>query len=1004
MKRFLVTLIVIILAVSVGFGVFYLVRDNEVISLKTASLYKDVEEGFEISLDMENPNSYTTVEVISSDESVVKVEDSVVDRKNGLATGTFKALKGGNARITFKTNNAKFRNITCDVVVCDGSDAYPFRIDTAEELQSIGYSETYTSDKSYALNENIDLGTLDATFKPLPSFTGVFDGNGYTINNLTIKDSSIGRIGLFQEVGMAGVVKNVKFDGALIETNASTTFAGVVAGENKGIIKLVEVISANLKNTNVDAVVGTIAGSNTSTNTKVERQIARIDRTSANVIINSEDANAKGVVGGIVGQNLGGVVINSYAKGNAYVKEVTAFGGIIGENRYLAISGSGTGYSGDLGANVKDCYSIVNITSTTAGEIGQIIGINAGDNNKIVGNHYIIDDVNSIKGVGSLSDDFIYGVNITQKGTKGITSQELKEGITSLESYKYYEKEIKYNPSEGTAQLVEKEGVEPLTYTWQLSVWKIDSTINNGYPVLNFLDEYVDDNFDNTAVGDLITTIQGLNKIRDDLSGTYFINANIDLTEAGEWTPIGTKNQPFEGQVYVLDNYKLYNLTIASTVIDDGYAGFFGVLGSSAYIQDMTIENVNLTANNSYVGAIAGLNNGTINNAQVINGSINALVSAGGVVGENKGTIIDATVNSDSSLTIKALNNSKQTNVGGVAGFNSESIISSKKTNSVTGNVKITSDSNACLGGIVGHNTGKIENVKVELTRDPEGYGVITSSTGLAGGVAGYSTGVVNKAYVSATIGASTSSESNVAGVVGKLMAKKAMAITQAVVENSYITGYYSAGVVAVVNTEYALNLSVTQPKGDFNGNVKISNTIDYINDVTIREVAVEDTVTIKGSTTGGFIAYMTKGMLADGYTKANLTGTNNAGIVYSIGFNSSSKEGGVIFDVYSACTSANGGYAVSSSQIHKSWKLLGWFTDESDRSVGIIFDYHYVSRDNLSNPDTSAPLGIGYSNQGRNESTLKDASTWGFLSTSVWSVDAGSYPKLKNCEIVKEM
>ena len=113
MKKFLVTLIVIILAVSIGFGVFYLVRDDEVISLKTASLFKDVGEKFEVSLDMKNANSYTTVQVSTSDEGVVKLSDSKVSKKNGKATGSFEAIKGGNAKITFKTNNAKFRNITC---------------------------------------------------------------------------------------------------------------------------------------------------------------------------------------------------------------------------------------------------------------------------------------------------------------------------------------------------------------------------------------------------------------------------------------------------------------------------------------------------------------------------------------------------------------------------------------------------------------------------------------------------------------------------------------------------------------------------------------------------------------------------------------------------------------------------------------------------------------------------------------------------------------------------
>ena len=201
----------------------------------------------------------------------------------------------------------------------------------------------------------------------------------------------------------------------------------------------------------------------------------------------------------------------------------------------------------------------------------------------------------------------------------------------------------------------------------------------------------------------------------------------------------------------------------------------------------------------------------------------------------------------------------------------------------------------------------------------------------------------------------------------------------------------------------YSVSLSVKQGNWDVNGNVYISNSINYETDVTIREVAVESDVTVAGDTTGGFVTDMTKGMLADGYTKAKLSGSNNAGFVYSIGFNKSSNEGGVMFDVYSACSVTGGSsYAVSSSQIHNCWKLIGFISqDAEDRSVGVIFDYYYLSRSNMKNPETPAPFGS--KNQGRSESTLKSASTWTFLS-NVWETNEGSYPEIKNCEIVKEM
>ena len=67
MKKFLVYLLVIVLTVSVGFGIFYLVRDNEIISISSASIYKDAGESFTLDIDHQNKKSYTEITVTSSE-------------------------------------------------------------------------------------------------------------------------------------------------------------------------------------------------------------------------------------------------------------------------------------------------------------------------------------------------------------------------------------------------------------------------------------------------------------------------------------------------------------------------------------------------------------------------------------------------------------------------------------------------------------------------------------------------------------------------------------------------------------------------------------------------------------------------------------------------------------------------------------------------------------------------------------------------------------------------
>ena len=64
------------MTVSLGFAIFYLVRDNEVISISSASIYKDVGQKFSIDIDHRNPKKSTTIEISTSDAAIVSYNDS----------------------------------------------------------------------------------------------------------------------------------------------------------------------------------------------------------------------------------------------------------------------------------------------------------------------------------------------------------------------------------------------------------------------------------------------------------------------------------------------------------------------------------------------------------------------------------------------------------------------------------------------------------------------------------------------------------------------------------------------------------------------------------------------------------------------------------------------------------------------------------------------------------------------------------------------------------------
>ena len=253
MKKFLVYLLVIVIVVSAGFAVFFLVRDNEVISISNASLYQDVGDTFTIDVNHKNKKSSTTINITSSDDTIVSY-----NKKDNQ----FVAKNGGVARINFRTTNAKFRNLWCDVIVGDGTAENPFYISTAEQLFAIGRGEAtsvsgvfkggegyelYESDKYYKLVGNIDASSVNNGYWiPLANFNGRIDGNGLTISNINIDSSksevATDNVGFVSTLGSNGAIYNVKFE----NFTAKGTYDnfGVVAGINYGDIERVEVKNA----------------------------------------------------------------------------------------------------------------------------------------------------------------------------------------------------------------------------------------------------------------------------------------------------------------------------------------------------------------------------------------------------------------------------------------------------------------------------------------------------------------------------------------------------------------------------------------------------------------------------------------------------------------------------------------------------------------------------------------------------------------------------------------
>lgn len=251
-----------------------------------------------------------------------------------------------------------------------GTAEDPYIITTEDELNSIGkYDNAY-----FKLGNSIEITGKLFTAE---SFSGILDGNGYSINNLDkplISENS-------------GTIRNLNIN-ANFNIDAGSNL-GVIANKNIGTISDIKV-SGNLNlngiviNPNLQPTIGGIAGEN--------QPSGIIERVSfeGNLALNMP-ANG-GMIGGIVGLN-SGTIKNSYSKGRIDISQnnsgtfIANIGGLIGRHKYM---GAGT--------TLRNSYSIMELNYTGSNETVKTIGSLVGSilNSGPVTDSYGIDTYNPI--------------------------------------------------------------------------------------------------------------------------------------------------------------------------------------------------------------------------------------------------------------------------------------------------------------------------------------------------------------------------------------------------------------------------------------------------------------------------------------------------------------------------------------------------------------------------------------------------------------------------------
>lgn len=183
---------------------------------------------------------------------------------------------------------------------------------------------------------------------------------------------------------------------------------------------------------------------------------------------------------------------------------------------------------------------------------------------------------------------------------------------------------------------------------------------------------------DYTYVGSIVEiyTAEGLKWFSDEVSAgetfadhtIYLMDDIIFVDDTNNFFPIGDDNNRFAGTFDGLGN-TISGINISNSSV---YSGLFGYVSSTGIVRNVGLTSTVLSssANVSFIGGIAGNNDGQIINCFVSDISVDSGFYVGGIVGYNNGTITN-------SFSLNVADNSSSFKFyGTLVGYNAGSLVS----------------------------------------------------------------------------------------------------------------------------------------------------------------------------------------------------------------------------------------------------------------------------------------------------------------------------------------
>lgn len=570
----------------------------------------------------------------------------------------------------------------------------------------------------------VPIGALTAT---TTAFNGSFDGQSRTISGLFINQPAADNVGLFGTIGSASTVRNLILSGGSVTGAASV---GDLAGTNQGTINNVQASGSVTASGTAGGLVGqnllqgtsNAAASNPSA--AVAAQNPTITSSSASGAVNGGSQ-----VGGLVGLSVGGSITSSFATG-----------AVAGGNDVGGLVGTAVGSSA---AAITNSYATGAVRG--ASSVGGLVGSSTAD----ITNSYAKGNVTAsgayaggLAGTLAFADynggQFAAATSQDSYATGAVTGAQFVGGLVGLAFGLSRIVGTTANLSYATGAVTAAAGA---TFDFGGLVGASTGSIVNSYATGAVSGPQ--------NVGGLAGVL-GFNNVST--SGTVYHGSAMNSYATGTVTATGDRAGGLVGWIF------------GGAVTDSFASGAVSGVNQVGGLVGANFNDTTAKPGTTYVPSITGSASGKTYATGAVTGTGK---STGGVVGDNQGTITQASY----APTGAGVNGAST--VGGLVGLNQAG--GSVTVGSASGTVTGT----GYVGGLVGDNFGALTTVSAT--------GAVSGAGG-TGGLIGVNEGGATVSGATAT-GRVTGTGNDVGGLIGASFGAVANATASGAVTGQDRTG-----------------------------------------------------------------------------------------------------------------------------------------------------------------------------------------------------------------------